>query len=52
MIARHAGGTTNAMWTDSHVKAMKIDALRNQDLWRANKTPNAPQYGTGDPRKL
>ena len=52
VIARHAGGTTNVLFADSHVKAMKIDALRNQDLWRANKTPSSPQYGTGDPRKL
>lgn len=34
--ARHSG-MVNAQFVDGHVKAMKIDALRNENLWRAKK---------------
>jgi prepilin-type processing-associated H-X9-DG protein len=36
VTARHLG-TTDVLFTDGHVKAMKIDALRDVNLWRAHK---------------
>jgi prepilin-type N-terminal cleavage/methylation domain-containing protein/prepilin-type processing-associated H-X9-DG protein len=30
---------TNALFADGHVKAMKIDALRDPNLWRTHKLP-------------
>jgi prepilin-type N-terminal cleavage/methylation domain-containing protein/prepilin-type processing-associated H-X9-DG protein len=36
--ARH-NETVNVLFADGHVKAMKIDALRDQNLWRAVKNP-------------
>lgn len=50
VIARHSAEIGNVTFADTHVKGMKLNALKNQDLWRANKTPAYPQYGGGDPR--
>lgn len=35
--------TLNVLFLDGHVKAMKINALRDQHLWRAIKNPPDPQ---------
>jgi len=35
---RH-NGMNNVLFADGHVKAQKLDALRNQNLWRAVKNP-------------
>ncbi|RYX83571.1 DUF1559 domain-containing protein [bacterium] len=40
--ARH-NEMTNVLYADGHVKAQKLSALRNQDLWRAVKNPPNPQ---------
>lgn len=47
--ARH-NETLNVLYLDGHVKAMRMDALRDQDIWRAVKNPPSPKYGVGDPR--
>ncbi len=46
----HQAKTGNFVFGDTHVKAMKRDQVKNQDLWRANKTPGAPKYHVDDPR--
>jgi len=35
--------TLNVLFLDGHVKAMKINAVRDQNLWRAVKNPPDPQ---------
>jgi prepilin-type N-terminal cleavage/methylation domain-containing protein/prepilin-type processing-associated H-X9-DG protein len=36
---RHSGGTIcNAAFADGHVKSMKIDEFRDEELWRLDKT--------------
>lgn len=40
--ARH-NETINVLYADGHVKALKLNALRNQNLWRAIKNPPNPQ---------
>lgn len=37
VVARHLD-TVNVLFADGHVKAMKLNALRNVELWRAKKT--------------
>ncbi|RYG67765.1 DUF1559 domain-containing protein [bacterium] len=40
--ARH-NETTNVLYADGHVKALRLSALRDQNLWRAVKNPPNPQ---------
>jgi len=50
VIARHSAEIGNIVFSDTHAKGLKMNAIKNQDLWRANKAPANPQYGGGDPR--
>jgi len=40
----------NTVYADGHVKASRLDVLKNQDLWRVTKKPPRPQYNAGDSR--
>lgn len=50
VIARHSAEIGNVTFADTHVKGLKMNQIKNQDLWRVNKNPANPQYGGGDPR--
>jgi prepilin-type N-terminal cleavage/methylation domain-containing protein/prepilin-type processing-associated H-X9-DG protein len=42
-VAERHNETVNVLFVDGHVKAMKRDAMRNQNLWRAAKNPPNPR---------
>jgi len=50
VIFRHSAETGNVVFADTHTKGMKVGQVKNQDLWRVNKSPANPQYGGDDPR--
>jgi prepilin-type N-terminal cleavage/methylation domain-containing protein len=50
VIARHAAEIGNVIFSDTHAKGLKMSQIKNQDLWRVNKSPANPQYGGGDSR--